>query len=164
MVVSGAAARMALITAAKCAAPPSARSSLSTEVITTCRRPSRATASATRLGSSVSSGSGIPVLTLQNAQARVQISPMIIMVACRCDQHSPILARGFLADGDKLVVTHEGAGFMIGRVIGRFDADPLRLAGNRVVRPMCLFRVAQFDYVFFTVIDYDARWHGPAQS
>ena len=93
MVVPGAAARMALMTAAKCAAPPSATSSRSTEVITTCRRPRVATASATRCGSLPSSGAGTPVATLQKAQARVQISPIIIMVACRCDQHSPMFGQ-----------------------------------------------------------------------
>ena len=31
--------------------------------------------------------------TLQKAQARVQVSPMIIMVAWRCDQHSPMLGQ-----------------------------------------------------------------------
>ena len=62
-------------------------------MITTWRRPSLATASATRFGSVASNGSGWPVATLQNAQARVQVSPMIIMVACRCDQHSPILGQ-----------------------------------------------------------------------
>ena len=36
---------------------------------------------------------GWPVATLQNAQARVQVSPMIIMVAWRCDQHSPMLGQ-----------------------------------------------------------------------
>ena len=35
----------------------------------------------TRAGSVGSRGSGRPVVTLQKAQARVQISPMIIMVA-----------------------------------------------------------------------------------
>ena len=93
MVVPGQAARTARITAAKCAAPPSARSSRSTEVITTWARPSFATASATRPGSPESSGPGIPVLTLQNEQARVQVSPMIIMVACFLDQHSPMLGQ-----------------------------------------------------------------------
>ena len=57
------------------------------------RSPSFATASATRAGSSASSGPGMPVATLQNEQARVQVSPMIIMVAWRCDQHSPILGQ-----------------------------------------------------------------------
>ena len=32
----------------------------------------------------------MPVLTLQNAQARVQVSPRIITVACFFDQHSPM--------------------------------------------------------------------------
>ena len=34
---------------------------------------------------------GFPVLTLQKAQARVQVSPSIIKVACFFSQHSPIL-------------------------------------------------------------------------
>ena len=84
---------MARMTAAMWAAPPSARSSRSTEVTTTWRSPSLATASATRDGSVASSASGWPVATLQNAQARVQVSPMIIMVAWRWDQHSPILGQ-----------------------------------------------------------------------
>ena len=50
-----------------------------------------ATASATRAGSVGSSGLGLPVATLQKAQARVQTSPMIIMVAWLFDQHSPML-------------------------------------------------------------------------
>ncbi len=93
MVVAGAAARMARTVSAKCAAPPSARSSRSTEVTTTCLRPMWATASATRWGSVGSSGSGRPVATLQKAQARVQTSPMIMKVACLTDQHSPMLGQ-----------------------------------------------------------------------
>ncbi len=91
--VAGDAARIARTTAAKWAAPPSSRSSRSTEVITTCTSPSVATASATRDGSSLSRARGIPVATLQKAQARVQVSPMIIIVACRCDQHSPMFGQ-----------------------------------------------------------------------
>ncbi len=52
-----------------------------------------ATASATRPGSVASSASGWPVRTLQKLQARVQISPMIIMVAWRWDQHSPMFGQ-----------------------------------------------------------------------
>jgi len=89
IVVCGEAARMARMTRAKCAAPPSSRSSLSTEVMTACFRPMRATASATRAGSSSSTGPGRPVATLQKAQARVQISPRIMKVAWRRVQHSP---------------------------------------------------------------------------
>jgi hypothetical protein len=93
IVVPGAAARMARIGRAKCSAPPSGRSSRSTLVTTTWRRPSVATASATRRGSSASSARGMPVATLQKEQARVQVSPMIIMVAWRCDQHSPMFGQ-----------------------------------------------------------------------
>ena len=35
----------------------------------------------------------MPVATLQKAQARVQISPMIMKVACFLSQHSPILGQ-----------------------------------------------------------------------
>ena len=84
---------MARITSAKCSAPPSARSSRSTEVMTTWLRPSLATASATFSGSCGSSAPGMPVRTLQKAQARVQVSPMIMKVACFFAQHSPILGQ-----------------------------------------------------------------------
>ncbi len=53
----------------------------------------RSTASATRPGSVGSSASGRPVRTLQKAQARVQVSPMIMKVACLTDQHSPMLGQ-----------------------------------------------------------------------
>ena len=42
---------------------------------------------------SISSAAGSPVFTLQKAQARVQVSPMIIMVAWRFSQHSPMLGQ-----------------------------------------------------------------------
>ena len=57
--------------------------------MTTWFSPSFSTATATRTGSKTSSASGRPVATLQKVQPRVQISPMIIMVAWPCDQHSP---------------------------------------------------------------------------
>ena len=93
IVVAGHCARMARMVCAKCSAPPSGRSSRSTEVTTTCCSPSLAVASATRSGSPGSSAPGSPVLTLQNAQARVQVSPMIMKVACFFSQHSPILGQ-----------------------------------------------------------------------
>ena len=79
--------------AAKWLAPPSARSSRSTEVTTTCARPILATASARCSGSSGSTAPGMPVRTLQKAQARVQVSPMIRKVACFFSQHSPMLGQ-----------------------------------------------------------------------
>jgi hypothetical protein len=62
-------------------------------VITTWLSPSFATASATCFGSSGSSAPGSPVFTLQNAQARVHVSPMIMKVACFLSQHSPMLGQ-----------------------------------------------------------------------
>ena len=73
------------------AAPPSSRSSRSTEVTTTCLSPMAATLSARFSGSRASTAPGLPVLTLQKAQARVQISPRIITVTWPRDQHSPML-------------------------------------------------------------------------
>ena len=35
----------------------------------------------------------MPVRTLQKAQARVHVSPMIMKLACFFDQHSPILGQ-----------------------------------------------------------------------
>ena len=62
--------------------------------MTTWRSPSFFTASATRPGSNASSASGgLPVAILQNEQARVQTSPMIIMVAWPWLQHSPTLGQ-----------------------------------------------------------------------
>ena len=93
MVVAGDFARIARMVAAIWAAPPSSRSSRSTEVTTTWSRPSFSTAIATFSGSSGSSGKGLPVATLQKAQARVQVSPMIMKVECFFDQHSPMLGQ-----------------------------------------------------------------------
>src|SRR5262249_34047776 len=93
MVVPGASARTARMTSAKCPAPPSSRSSRSTDVTTTWESPSSSTASATCSGSYGSSRSGFPVATLQKAQARVQTLPRIITVACFCFQHSPMFGQ-----------------------------------------------------------------------
>ena len=48
-----------------------------------------ATASATFCGSCGLTAPGRPVAMLQNEQARVQIDPRIIIVACFFAQHSP---------------------------------------------------------------------------
>src|SRR5215469_4789468 len=79
--------------AAKCAAPPSGRSSRSTDVTTTCCRPSRATAAAIRRGSSASSGRTLPCATAQYGQLRVHTSPISMKVAVRCEKHSPIFGQ-----------------------------------------------------------------------
>src|SRR4051812_776854 len=90
IVVVGADLCSAAITSAKCPAPPSSRSSRSTDVTTTWPRPSLPTASAMLAGSCGLSAPGLPVATLQKPQARVQVSPMIMKVACLCFQHSPM--------------------------------------------------------------------------
>jgi hypothetical protein len=61
--------------------------------MTTWDRPISFTALATLSGSAMSSAFGLPVETLQKAQARVQISPMIMKVACFLSQHSPIFGQ-----------------------------------------------------------------------
>ncbi len=74
---------------AKCADPPSANSSRFTDVMTACASPSRPMASATCRGSSGSRG--VPAFAramAQKVQCRVQVSPRIMNVAVRSDQHS----------------------------------------------------------------------------
>ena len=93
MEVEGDFLRIKLTVLAKCCAPPSSKSSLSTEVITTCFKPSLLTAIATLAGSNKSKSLGFPVDTLQKAQALVHISPNIIKVACFFDQQDPILGQ-----------------------------------------------------------------------
>ena len=56
--------------------------------MTTCCRPSRSQASARRSGSSRATASGLPRLTAQKPQGRVQISPRTMNVAVRRVQHS----------------------------------------------------------------------------
>ena len=77
----GTRARVCRIVSAKMDAPPSARSSRSTEVMTAYCSRMRSTASATRPGSAVSSSVGRPCATAQYEQARVQTSPRIMKVA-----------------------------------------------------------------------------------
>ena len=52
-----------------------------------------ATLRATRAGSSGSFQVGLPVLTLQNPQRRVQVSPRIMNVAVPRCQHSPMFGQ-----------------------------------------------------------------------
>ena len=81
------------IVLAKKADPPSGRSSLLTEVITACVSSIVCTLSATRKGSKSSRSQGFPVLTSQNPQALVQVSPIIMNVAVPIDQHSYIFGQ-----------------------------------------------------------------------
>ena len=94
MVVPGALDRIAWMVAANTPAPPSGRSSRSTEVTTAWRSPIVETASPTRRGSSQSmSPPRLPLFTAQKAQARVQTSPRIMKVAVPCPQHSAMFGQ-----------------------------------------------------------------------
>src|SRR5690606_18119562 len=73
--------------------PISLRSSRSTEVSTAWRMPISLIERATFSGSSQSTVSGLPVLTPQKPQERVQIFPRIMKVAVPSPQHSPILGQ-----------------------------------------------------------------------
>ena len=79
----GLVSRIARIVSAKIREPPSGRSSRATLVTTTCSSRIAPTASATRRGSSSSNHVGRPVFTAQNPQARVHVSPRIMIVAVR---------------------------------------------------------------------------------
>jgi hypothetical protein len=85
--------RICRMVSAKIAAPPSSRSSRSTDVITTYCKPIVCTASATRAGSATSSSVGLPCGTAQYPQARVQTSPRIMKVAVPWCQHSPMFGQ-----------------------------------------------------------------------
>ena len=74
---------------------------------------------------------GMPVLTLQKAQARVQVSPMIMKVACFLSQHSPMLGQ----PASSQTVTRP-CSRTISRVShsraspARLHPDPVRLGGD----------------------------------
>lgn len=71
-----------MIVSAKCAAPPSAKSSRSTDVRTTYPNPHRLSASAVFSGSWGSNAAGLLlVFTEQNRQPRVHVSPINMIVA-----------------------------------------------------------------------------------
>src|SRR5215217_8771620 len=83
---------IALIVLAMCSAPPSSKSSLHTEVITTYLNFHSLIALATLSGSPASSKTGLPLSTAQNLHPLVHMSPIIIIVAVPVPQHSDILA------------------------------------------------------------------------
>ncbi len=82
-------------------------SSRLTLVTTANLSPSRATASATRRGSSKSIGSGRPLGTAQKPQRRVQRFPSSMKVAVRWFQHSPML--GHCADSQTVCRSRDRA-------------------------------------------------------
>src|SRR5581483_3050240 len=74
-------------------APPSGRSSRATPVMVAYFSPIVRTDSATRRGSSRSSGCGLPVSIWQKSQRRVHWSPPMRKVASRSSQHSKMLGQ-----------------------------------------------------------------------
>jgi len=93
IVISGFTSLTRLIVSAQIDAPPSGRSSRSTEVITQCLSFIVLIDSASLPASSGSGGRGLPELVAQNLHALVQISPSIIKVAVPLFQHSPIFGQ-----------------------------------------------------------------------
>ena len=91
--VPGDSRRIERITPTNALEPRSGRSSRSTLVITAWRSPIFFTDWATRSGSSGSLCVGLPVLTLQKPQRRVQVSPRIMKVAVPRSQQSPMLGQ-----------------------------------------------------------------------
>ncbi|MNL33962.1 hypothetical protein D3C87_1559010 [compost metagenome] len=93
MRVVGDSSRMCVMQSTKWPAPPSRRSSRSTEVMTTYDSFIAAMVRARFSGSLVSSGSGRPWPTSQNGQRRVHLSPMIMNVAVPLPKHSPMFGQ-----------------------------------------------------------------------
>ena len=63
-------------------------------------------------------GPGSPVFTLQKAQARVQVSPRIMKVACFFDQHSPMFGQPASSQTvTSLPCAHDLARFLVDRAI-----------------------------------------------
>ena len=120
-------------------APPSSRSSRSTDVMTTCARPSPRTARASRRGSSGSTASGRPVFTLQKPHFRVQTRPRIMNAACLRDQHSPML--GHAASSQTVLRTSPRSSSRVlpnsGRGAGRTHPDP---GGSPLRGSICALR------------------------
>ena len=108
IVVPGACARMARMVSAKCCAPPSARSSRSTEVTTICARSNFAVASPTCAGSLASSApgkSGLDVAEGAGACAGVAHDHEggVLLLPALAD----IRAAGLLAHGVQAVLAHD---------------------------------------------------------
>src|SRR5690606_23105761 len=78
---------------AKAPAPRSGRSSLLTEVITTCLSPMAAAMQAILPASPGSGGEGCPLSTAQKRHLRVQDRPRIKKVAVGLEKHSAILGQ-----------------------------------------------------------------------
>jgi hypothetical protein len=136
--LSAQASRTALMTDAKCPAPPSGRSSRVTEVMTTCLRPSCLAASPTRRGSSLvervwSAGSDVAERAVAGADmAQDQKRGRALGIAL---EH--VRALGVAADGMQPQPLHQPVGSGKGGATGQLGAQP---RGDAQIRSRILGR------------------------
>ena len=132
MVVRGQRSRMARMVSAKCCAPPSARSSRSTEVTTTCARPKLGgrladmrglvrVERARQTGLHVAEGAGARAGVAHDHEGGVLLLPAL----------ADIRAAGLLAHRDQAVVAHDLVRVDIAGRHRRLDADPVGLFRRR---------------------------------
>ncbi len=98
----------------------------------------------------------MPVLTLQKAQARVQVSPMIMKVACFLSQHSPMF--GQPASSHTVTRPFSLTMLRVSRIaagVRRAHPDPVRLRRRQRIRPVHLFGVTRAQLVGGDGIDDD---------
>ena len=137
-------ARMAAIVRGEMRAPPSARSSRSTEVTTTWLRPSLATASATRVrlarieragqaGAHIAEGAGARAGVAHDHEGGVRLLPAL----------ADIGAAGLLADRRELVLADDAVVSAHSAEPGAFTPDPIGLAQDRLIGPMRLLRMSR---------------------
>ena len=132
--VSGSRRLISVMQRANASAPKSGRSSRSTDVITACCRPIRATASARRTGSSGSKAGGRAVG--DGAVGAVPGADVAQNHEGRglCSQHSPTFgAARFLADGVEVELAHQALEVGVVRPAGRLDLEPARLPAARAL-------------------------------
>ena len=155
IVVPGAAARMARMTAAKCAGAAVGQVVAvdrgDDDVLQAELRHGVGDAvgfvgveRAGQAGAHVAEGAGAGAGVAHDHHGGVALRPALADVG----------AGGFLAHRDQAVVAHQGAGLVVDRMGGRLHPDPGGLALDRVVRPVRLLRVAQ------AVVDDEAGGHG----
>ena len=144
MVVVGQRARIARMVCAKCSAPPSARSSRSTEVIDDVGKPELEG----RLGDVLrlvrierAGHAGLDVAERAGAGAGVAHDHEggVLLVPALAD----IRAARLLAHRDEAVLLDDPAGVGIAARIRRAHPDPVRLRRRQRIRPVHLFRVTR---------------------
>jgi hypothetical protein len=115
-------------------------------------------------GSCASSASGLPVLTLQNEQARVQSvaddhEGGVLLVPALADVRTTC----FFADRVELQIAHQFFGLVVAQAGWRLDPDPVGLTWAGIVRPALLFRVARAVWVA-SLAQINQRSHAPNMS